>query len=204
MKPPARWDTAGRADRPSRRTALKRGALAIGFALHAPIDAGAEGGQSTPGLRSTAGRTLDPKEVDSCLEIGADGAVTVYTSKVDVGTGMRAAMAQMVAEELGVGPGRVSVVDGDTGRCPNHGGTGGSTGLTRGGASVRQAAATARQALLALAAPRLKRQVPDLTIAAGEVRSAAGGGGVGVWWEGAGSPFPSIRRPRSRRPRATR
>ena len=48
--------------------------------------------------------------------------------------------------------------------CPNQGGTGGSTGLTRGGADVRQAAATARQALLALGAARLNRPATDLTI----------------------------------------
>jgi CO/xanthine dehydrogenase Mo-binding subunit len=181
MMPPARRGAGGRADRPSRRTALRTGgALAVSFALRAPIAAGTGAGQPPPGPQPAAGRTLDPKEVDSCLEIKPDGSISVYTSKVDVGTGMRVAMAQMVAEELGVGAGRVSIVDGDTGRCPNHGGTGGSTGLTRGGASVRQAAATARQALLALAAPRLKRPPEQLTIAAGEVRPLAGGRGVGI------------------------
>lgn len=169
-----------RAHRPSRRSALKAGgALAVSFALQAPPEAHAAPGQAAPGGAGD-GRPLDPREVDSCLEIKADGTIAVYTSKVDVGTGMRVAMAQMVAEELGVAAGRVSVIDGDTARCPNHGGTGGSTGLTRGGASVRQAAATARQALLALAAPRLKRQVSELTIAAGEVRPVAGGRGLGI------------------------
>ena len=67
---------------------------------------------------------------------------------------------------------RITVVDGDTARCPNTGGTGGSTGLTRGGTAVRQAAATARQALLGLAATRLKRPVADLTIV--DWRSAPG------------------------------
>ena len=93
---------------------------------------------------------------------------------------MRIAMAQMAAEELGVDTARITVVDGDTARCPNTGGTGGSTGLTRGGTAVRQAAATARQALLGLAATRLKRPVADLTIVAGEVRPAAGGRGVRI------------------------
>ncbi|HZY07275.1 MAG TPA: molybdopterin cofactor-binding domain-containing protein, partial [Ilumatobacteraceae bacterium] len=123
---------------------------------------------------------LDPKEVDSFLSIHPDGSVTVYTSKVDVGTGMRIAIAQMAAEELGVDTARITVVDGDTARCPNTGGTGGSTGLTRGGTAVRQAAATARQALLGLAATRLKRPVADLTIVAGQVRPAAGGRGVPI------------------------
>jgi CO/xanthine dehydrogenase Mo-binding subunit len=126
------------------------------------------------------GRTLDSREVDGFLSIAADGSVTVYTSKVDVGTGMRIAVAQMAAEELGVDTSRVSVVDGDTGQCPNTGGTGGSTGLTRGGTAVRQAAATARKALLALAAERLKRPATELTIVGGEVRPIGSGKGVGI------------------------
>jgi len=149
----------------------------VSFAWH---PASAHGDTQTPAASADAGRTLDPKEVDSCLAIHADGAVTVYTSKVDIGTGMRVAMAQMVAEELGVAAARVSVVDGDTARCPNHGGTGGSTGLTRGGTSVRQAAATARQSLVALAASRLNRPVTEITISAGEARPLAGGRGIGI------------------------
>ena len=138
-------------------------------------------GQAVPAAASgNDGRPLDPKEVDSFLSIHPDGSVTVYTSKVDVGTGMRIAIAQMAAEELGVDTARITVVDGDTARCPNTGGTGGSTGLTRGGTAVRQAAATARQALLGLAATRLKRPVADLTIVAGQVRPAVGGRGVRI------------------------
>jgi nicotinate dehydrogenase subunit B len=95
-----------------------------------------------------AGKPVDPREVDSFLAIHADGTVTIYTSKVDVGTGLSIAMTQMVAEELGVPVGRISVVEGDTALTPDQGGTGGSTGITRGGTELRQAAATARQALL--------------------------------------------------------
>lgn len=160
----------------TRRALLGRsGVLAVTFLLGRPADAAAQ-----RGVRRAPGRPLDPRQVDSVLEIHADGSVTIYTSKVDVGTGMRVAMAQMAAEEIGLDVGRVTVVDGDTGRCPNHGGTGGSTGLTRGGAAVRQAAATARQALLAMGAARLRRPAAELTIAAGEVRPAAGGRGVGI------------------------
>jgi nicotinate dehydrogenase subunit B len=138
------------------------------------------GEQAAPGPLASDGRTLDPKEVDSALSINPDGSVTIYTSKVDVGTGMRIAMAQMAAEELGVDTARITVIDGDTARCPNTGGTGGSTGLTRGGTAVRQAAATARQALLGLAATRLKRSAADLTIVDAQVRPIAGGRGVGI------------------------
>src|SRR5262245_46829302 len=89
------------------------------------------------------GKPLDLKEVDSFLAVHADGAVTIYTSKVDVGTGLRAAMSQMVAEELGTSVEHISVVEGDTALTPDQGGTGGSTSIPRGAVEVRQAAALA-------------------------------------------------------------
>jgi CO/xanthine dehydrogenase Mo-binding subunit len=162
----------------SRRDLLKAGgALVVSFAFAGiPLPAVAQ----TASSAGEPGKPLDPSDVDSFLAIHPDGSVTVYTGKVDVGTGMRIAVAQMAAEELGVTAERISIVDGDTGRCPNQGGTGGSTGLTRGGAAVRQAAATARQALLALGAARLKRRASDLTIENGVVRPVAGGRGIGI------------------------
>src|SRR5712692_6630253 len=127
----------------------------------------------------TPSKPLDPSDVDSFFAIRADGSITLYTGKVDIGTGMRVAVAQMAAEELGVQPERISVVDGDTALCPDQGGTGGSTGLTRGGTEIRQAAATARQALIALGAARLGRPASELTIVDGQVRPVGGGPGVG-------------------------
>src|SRR5437762_2296708 len=101
---------------------------------------------------SDLGKPVDPREVDSFLAIHTDGSVTIYTSKVDVGTGLRMAMSQMVAEELDIPVDRVTVVEGDTAVTPNHGGTGGSTGIPQGGVELRRAAATARQALIKLGA----------------------------------------------------
>ena len=34
------------------------------------------------------GKPVDPREVDSFLAIHTDGTATIYTSKVDVGTGL--------------------------------------------------------------------------------------------------------------------
>jgi nicotinate dehydrogenase subunit B len=162
----------------SRRRLLKSGgSLIVAFSLGSLRPAESARAQ---GAGIEPGRSLDAKEVDSYFAIQPDGAITIYTSKVDVGTGMRIAIAQMAAEELGVGVERITVIDGDTGRCPNNGGTGGSTGLTRGGTAVRQAAATARQALLSLAAAELKRPAEELTIAAGEIKPIAGGRGIGI------------------------
>ncbi|PYR72566.1 MAG: xanthine dehydrogenase family protein molybdopterin-binding subunit [Acidobacteria bacterium] len=155
----------------SRRDLLKAGgALVVSFTFASlPRD-----------LFAQAARPVDSGEVDGLLAIHADGSVTLYTSKVDVGTGIRIALAQMAAEELGVSPSRVSVIEGDTATCPDQGGTGGSTGLVRGGVEIQAAAATARRALLQMGATRLNRPVTDLTIVDGEVKPRAGGTGVGV------------------------
>jgi nicotinate dehydrogenase subunit B len=160
----------------TRRYWLKTGgALVVGFSLSARTGRAQFAAEPV--------KPLDPKEVDSFLAIHADGSVTVYTGKVDVGTGLRIAVRQMAAEELGIPVERgtleqIPLVEGDTGLSPDQGGTGGSTGLTRGGSEVRQAAATARQALLRMAAEKLNRPVSELTIEGGEVRPISGGAGV--------------------------
>ena len=68
----------------SRRDILKSSLVLVSFRL---------AGQ-TP-----AGKTIDPREVDSFLSIQPDGSVVIYTGKVDLGTGLRAAIRQMAAEE---------------------------------------------------------------------------------------------------------
>src|SRR5690348_12013430 len=162
----------------SRRDFLRSGsAVVIGFSLGASLPEFMFA-QAAP--TSEVGRPLDAHQVDSFLGFHADGSVTIYTSKVDIGTGLRIAMSQMAAEELGVPVESVSVVEGDTALVPDHGGTGGSTGIPRGGVDVRQAAATARQAILNLAATQLKRPARELTIVRGMVRPTAGGSGASI------------------------
>jgi CO/xanthine dehydrogenase Mo-binding subunit len=160
----------------TRRDLLKAGgALLVSFAF--PLNARDAFAQTTP---ASADRPVDSGEVDGLLAIHADGSVTLFTSKVDVGTGIRIALAQMAAEELGVSPSRVTVVEGDTATCPDQGGTGGSTGLIRGGTEIQAAAATARRALLQMGSTRLNRPGGNLTIVDGEVRPRAGGTAVGI------------------------
>ncbi|HEY7290363.1 MAG TPA: molybdopterin cofactor-binding domain-containing protein [Vicinamibacterales bacterium] len=163
----------------SRRDLLKAGgALIVTFAFDGALT-DALCAQSR-GPVSDPSRPLDPKQVDSFIAIHADGTVTVYSGKVDIGTGMRIAVAQMAGEELGISPSRITVIDGDTGLCPDQGGTGGSNGLTRGGMEIRRAAATARLALLARASEQLNRPAAELTAVDGEIRPAAGGPGVSI------------------------
>src|SRR6202162_1208260 len=146
----------------SRRDLLKAGgAVLVRFALGAlPKRGVAQNAAATGDL----GKPLDVHEVDSFLAFHADGSVTIYTSRVDVGTGLRAAMPQMAAEELGIAIERITLVEGDTALTPDHGGSGGSTGTPRGAVDVRQAAATARQAILNLGAPQLQRPAGGLPV----------------------------------------
>src|SRR5258708_4477308 len=159
----------------SRRDLLKAGGalvVSFSFAKHAVA-------QTASAADAALGKPLDLKEVDSFLAVHADGSVTVYTGKVDLGTGLRVAIRQMAAEELGVPVERVALIEGDTALTPDQGATGGSTGLTRGGVEVRQAAATARQALLKLGADRLNKPASELALDNGQVHPIAGGAGVG-------------------------
>src|SRR5438445_3328343 len=93
--------------------------------------------------------------VESYLAIGPDGRVMVYSGKVDLGTGVRTALAQIVADELDVPLTSVSIIEGDTELTPDQGPTWGSLSIQVGGVQLRQAAATARGALLNEAATRL-------------------------------------------------
>ena len=159
----------------TRRTVVKAGgAMVIGLGLPLP------GVAQTPSSAEAAlGKTVEASEVDGFIAVHEDGAVTLFTGKVDLGTGLRIAMRQMAAEELGIGVERIAMVEGDTALTPDQGPTAGSSGIMRGGVQVRQAAATARAALVRLASERLGRPADELEAANGEVRPRAGGPGVG-------------------------
>jgi nicotinate dehydrogenase subunit B len=119
-------------------------------------------------------KTLAADEVDAFLAIDDKGAVTVYSGKVDLGTGVRTAMTQIVAEELDVPISRITVVQGDTALTPDQGPTYGSLSIQNGGVQLRQAAATARRALMRAAATQLDAAPGDLTIAEGVISAANG------------------------------
>jgi CO/xanthine dehydrogenase Mo-binding subunit len=121
-----------------------------------------------------APKTVAADEVDGFLAIGPDGKVTVYSGKVDLGTGVRTAIAQIAAEELEVPLAAVEVVQGDTALTPDQGPTSGSLSIQNGGMQVRQAAATAREALLADGAKRLGLSREDVAASAGSVAARSG------------------------------
>jgi nicotinate dehydrogenase subunit B len=164
----------------SRRTLLTSGgALIVSFSVGAALSRRgfAQGG---PPSGPPGGPPQAPADLDSFLAIRADGSVTIFTSHVDVGTGLNTVFRQTAAEELGIPVDRFTVIEGDTAATPDHGGTGGSSGVPRGASDIRRVAATARQALLDLGSAQLNRPASELTITDGEVRPGSGGQGVGV------------------------
>jgi CO/xanthine dehydrogenase Mo-binding subunit len=156
--------------RESRRDFLKTGGvLVVSFAV---------GGSGTVRAASaTPPKTVATDQVDGFLAIDARGNVTVFSGKVDLGTGIRTAMAQIAAEELSVPLHRVSVVQGDTALTPDQGITFGSLSIQNGGMQIRQAAATARDALLAQVATGQGVTRDALTVKDGVVVPKSGGKG---------------------------
>src|SRR3989475_7156286 len=149
----------------SRRDFLKTsGALVVTYAL-APKAANAAIDPNDLGPKRVAA-----DRVDGFVAIDSKGVVTVYSGKVDLGTGTDTALTQIAAEELGVPMQRVKLVTGDTLLTPDQGPTFGSLTIQNGGVQIRQACATAREALLDRAAQKLGVSRSDLAVQDGWIR----------------------------------
>jgi CO/xanthine dehydrogenase Mo-binding subunit len=135
------------------------GALVVSFSLASAVRAQTVG----------AGKPVAPDQVDSFLAVGKNGTVTMYTGKVDIGTGIRVALPQMVAEELDIALDKIKLIEGDTALTPDQGPTWGSLSVQVAGVQLRQAAATARKALVEMAAQRLGKPAADLGVRDGVV-----------------------------------
>src|SRR6202795_5196176 len=107
---------------------------------------------------------------ETFIKITADGSVTAFNGHVDLGTGIRTALGQIVAEELDVSFARVVVVLGDTSRVPNQGPTIASENIQITAVPLRKAAAQARHFLVARAAERLELRLEELAIEDGLIR----------------------------------
>src|SRR5258705_12133371 len=123
----------------SRRDLLKAGAFVVGFNLFEPLTRvfgqGLQGG--TP-LSNVGG--LAPDQLDSWLAIAPDGTVSVFTSKVDLGTGTGTALGQIVAEELDVAVLKIRMEIGDTTRTVDQGRTSARRPLNHAGPQLRHGA----------------------------------------------------------------
>jgi CO/xanthine dehydrogenase Mo-binding subunit len=136
------------------------GALVVSFGVSQT--AGAQG--AAPGKFDT---------LDGWLSVGGDGRVTAACGKVELGTGTRTALAQLIADELDVPFERVTLVMGDTEVCPDQGATTGSRSVIGAGPQLRRAAAEARQALIQMAGVRWSVDPSRLTASGGTVQETA-------------------------------
>ena len=151
----------------SRRDFLKTsGVLVVSFGAASMIP-----GVGAQGQFDTRPSHIDPTKLDSWIAIGADGKVTAYTGKCDLGQGMLTAQTQLVAEELSVPTSAVKLIQCDTDVCPDQGTTSGSqsTPTNFNERNLAQAAATAREALTGLAATRLGVTRDQLAIDGGVI-----------------------------------
>lgn len=129
-----------------------------------------------PGADGTAG----PEEAfDLHLCLTEEGGVYAFNGHVDLGTGIRTALAQIVAEELDVPFAAVTMVLGDTAHAPDQGPTIASETIQVAAAPLRIAAAQARAHLLGMAASALSTPRDALTTRDGMI-TAGGDGGASV------------------------
>ncbi len=116
--------------------------------------------------------TAPDEPLQRWLTVRPDGRVLAFAGKVEYGQGVRSGFAMEVAEELRLAPDAVEVTLGDTDLVPWDLGTFGSGSTAYVGLQLRRAAATARMALLDLAADRLDLPASELHLAGGRVVAA--------------------------------
>ena len=156
-----------------RREFLKSaGAIVVGFSWGAP-GVLAQQPARLPGSLQTN------RMLDGWLRISADGKVTIFTGKCELGQGILTALAQIASDELDVAYERIEMVSADTARTPNEGMTAGSLSVENSGTALRYACAEARQILLGLAASKLGANVAQLSVSDGTVT----GSGKVTYWE---------------------
>ena len=144
-----------------RRHVLKGGgALIISFSLTRAFAQD----QTVPAAAppSPPGSLKNSPYLDSWIRIDADGAITVFTGKAELGQGFKTAFQQIAAEELNVPFASLKVVTADTKLTANEGYTSGSHSMQDSGTAIQNAAAQARELLLAEAAKRLDVSIDTL------------------------------------------
>jgi CO/xanthine dehydrogenase Mo-binding subunit len=146
---------------------LTGGGLIVAFVFHDLLSYGGE--SLSPG--SSSPEPINP--VAAWIHIGADGTVSVYTGKVEVGQNIRTSLSQIVAEELKVALSSVKMIMGDTDQVPYDAGTFGSRTTPQMGPQLRKAAATAREALVEIAAKNWNTVATTLTVENGMVVDTA-------------------------------
>jgi len=155
----------------SRRDLLKgAGALIVSFSIAGSSNAPGE----APGIKNSSSGAMLPiplDQVDSWVAIAQDESVTGYTGKCEFGQGFRTVQYQLIADELYVPLERVTLVVCDTALTPDQGITSGSQSHPTefGPNGLRQALATAREALFRMASDQLGVPVDQLAVQDGVI-----------------------------------
>ena len=110
---------------------------------------------SLPAFAQKMGALDRVPQIDSWIRVGADGSITVFTGKAELGQGVKTAILQIAAEQLAVDMKAIKIVTADTALTPNEGYTAGSNSMKDSGTAVLNASAQAREILLAEGAKRL-------------------------------------------------
>jgi CO/xanthine dehydrogenase Mo-binding subunit len=150
----------------SGRPVSRRAFLATSGALVVTLTAAGEWIEPAV-AQADGGPKLAPDQLDSWIAINPDGSATAFFGKIDCAQGTDVGIRQIVAEELDLPYERVAVVMGDPQRTVNQGGASGSTGVKKGGATLRNAAAEARRILVELASRKLGVPVDQLSVVDG-------------------------------------
>ena len=143
----------------SRRAVLAgSGALILSFSsagrLLAQNDAPSQAAPPPAASPPLPGSLKKTPYLDSWIRIDADGAITVFTGKAELGQGIKTALMQIAAEQLDVAFDRIKLITADTALTPNEGYTAGRHSMQDSGTAIMNAAAQVRQLLVAEAAMR--------------------------------------------------
>src|ERR1700742_3092022 len=129
------------------------GALIVSFSLTSAF--AQDQSAPAPPPPSPPGSLKTSPYLDSWIRIDADGSITVFTGKAELGQGFKTAFQQIAAEELDVPFASLKVVTADTRLTPNEGYSSGSNSTKDSGTAIQNAAAQVRELLVAEAARRL-------------------------------------------------
>jgi len=136
----------------SRRDFLASGgALIVSFSL---LPAARLSAQQSPAQPQLPGSLRQSPMLDAWIRVDADGSVSVFTGKVELGQGIKTALIQIAAEQIGIEPSHLVLVTADTARTPDEGFTSGSHSMQDSGTAILHAAAQVREILLARAGLR--------------------------------------------------
>ena len=98
------------------------------------------------------------------VEVHTDGSATLYCGTLSHGQGHQTTYAMLLSDQTGIPVDRITLVDGDTDRVPQGGGTGGSRSLQTGGSAIHRATEIMVDRARTLAARLLEADAADIVI----------------------------------------